>query len=160
MILGRWSPRKRWFSGYNRLHGRGEEKRLIAETLRRYIRDTRPGLSIVVESEVYDDLRASCDLIPLRPGSSLARGLRALLDAATFAADIPLLPSCIDFVIALGGDGTLLRVSSLFDAGAVPPVLGVSSGSLGFMMPVRRSSNDPYSVTSDQADYTLQLARH
>lgn len=42
-------------------------------------------------------------------------------------------------MIALGGDGTLLRVSSLFDAGAVPPVLGVNMGTLGFLMPVRES---------------------
>lgn len=54
-----------------------------------------------------------------------------------FVADIPTLSSRIDFVVALGGDGTLLRVSSLFDAGAVPPVLGVSAGTLGFMMPIR-----------------------
>lgn len=39
-------------------------------------------------------------------------------------------------MIALGGDGTLLRVASLFNHGPVPPVLGVSGGSLGFMMPV------------------------
>ncbi len=50
-----------------------------------------------------------------------------------------MLSSRIDFVVALGGDGTLLRVSSLFDAGAVPPVLGVNMGTLGFLMPVRES---------------------
>ena len=50
-----------------------------------------------------------------------------------------MLSSRIDFVIALGGDGTLLRVSSLFDVGAVPPVLGVNMGTLGFLMPVRKS---------------------
>lgn len=41
-------------------------------------------------------------------------------------------------MIALGGDGTLLRVSSLFDAGAVPPVLGINMGSLGFLMQTRQ----------------------
>lgn len=55
----------------------------------------------------------------------------------TSAEEASLLPSCVDFVIALGGDGTLLRVASLFDEGAVPPVLGVSMGSVGFLMPVR-----------------------
>lgn len=55
------------------------------------------------------------------------------------AGDEVLLPSCIDFVIALGGDGTLLRVASMFDSGAVPPVLGISMGTLGFLMPVRES---------------------
>lgn len=61
------------------------------------------------------------------------------LTCEVFLADVPTLSSRIDFVVALGGDGTLLRVSSLFDAGAVPPVLGVSAGTLGFMMPIRES---------------------
>lgn len=43
--------------------------------------------------------------------------------------------SKIDLVIAVGGDGTVLNVASLFSASAVPPVLGVSMGSLGFLMP-------------------------
>lgn len=59
--------------------------------------------------------------------------------------DVSLLPSRVDFVIALGGDGTLIRVSSMFDAGAVPPVLGVSTGSLGFMMPVGEHCSAPLS---------------
>jgi hypothetical protein len=67
------------------------------------------------------------------------------------AADIPTLSSRIDFVIALGGDGTLLRVSSLFDAGAVPPVLGVSAGTLGFMMPIRESKQPRLDAVSSHS---------
>jgi ATP-NAD kinase N-terminal domain len=40
----------------------------------------------------------------------------------------------VDLVIAVGGDGTLLHVSSLFQ-GHAPPALGISMGTLGFMMP-------------------------
>jgi NAD kinase len=40
----------------------------------------------------------------------------------------------IDVVIAVGGDGTLLHVSTLFGH-QVPPVLGFSCGSFGFLMP-------------------------
>lgn len=58
-----------------------------------------------------------------------------------------MLSSRIDFVIALGGDGTLLRVSSLFDVGAVPPVLGVNMGTLGFLMPVRKSRSKWHSCS-------------
>lgn len=85
------------------------------------LRRTRPEIDVVVEPEVYDQLKDLADCIQLQP------------------ADIPTLSSRIDFVVALGGDGTLLRVSGLFDAGAVPPVLGLSGGSLGFLMPFRRS---------------------
>lgn len=98
---------------------------------------TRPELALIVELEVYDDLRhslpASINLIPLRRD------------------ELALLSETVDFVIALGGDGTLLRVSSLFDVGAVPPVLGVSMGSLGFLMPTRQWAVRALAASSDVA---------
>lgn len=51
------------------------------------------------------------------------------------AEEISHASSKIDLVIAIGGDGTVLNVASLFSASAVPPVLGISMGSLGFLMP-------------------------
>ncbi|KZV75979.1 ATP-NAD kinase, partial [Peniophora sp. CONT] len=42
---------------------------------------------------------------------------------------------CIDLVLTLGGDGTILHASSLFKVGAVPPVLSFSMGTLGFLLP-------------------------
>ncbi|KAF9485953.1 ATP-NAD kinase [Pholiota conissans] len=44
-------------------------------------------------------------------------------------------PEKIDLVVTLGGDGTILHASSLFSAGAVPPVLSFSMGTLGFLLP-------------------------
>ncbi|GJJ08458.1 hypothetical protein Clacol_002676 [Clathrus columnatus] len=41
----------------------------------------------------------------------------------------------VDLVITLGGDGTILRASSLFKTGPVPPVLSFSMGTLGFLLP-------------------------
>lgn len=41
----------------------------------------------------------------------------------------------IDLAVTLGGDGTILHASSLFSAGAVPPVLSFSLGTLGFLLP-------------------------
>jgi len=40
----------------------------------------------------------------------------------------------IDLIICLGGDGTLLHVSSIFQQ-SCPPVLSFSMGSLGFLTP-------------------------
>eukprot|EP01133_Synstelium_polycarpum_P006766 gene6766-7863_t len=45
-----------------------------------------------------------------------------------------LLGRVVDFVITLGGDGTLLHVSSLFKED-VPPVISFHLGTLGFLMP-------------------------
>ena len=38
----------------------------------------------------------------------------------------------MDFVVCLGGDGTILHASSLFQR-AIPPVISFSAGSLGFL---------------------------
>lgn len=47
-------------------------------------------------------------------------------------------PPEVDLVITLGGDGTILHVSSLYSrAGEVPPVVSFSMGSLGFLLPFR-----------------------
>lgn len=42
-------------------------------------------------------------------------------------------------MITLGGDGTILHVSNLFGEGECPPVLSFSMGSLGFLLPFRKS---------------------
>lgn len=46
---------------------------------------------------------------------------------------------CIDLIICLGGDGTLLYASSLFQ-GSVPPVMAFHLGSLGFLTPFKFES--------------------
>ncbi|KAM9971576.1 hypothetical protein ACTFIW_011558 [Dictyostelium discoideum] len=45
-----------------------------------------------------------------------------------------LLGKVVDFVVTLGGDGTLLHVSSLFKQD-VPPIIAFHLGTLGFLMP-------------------------
>jgi len=52
-------------------------------------------------------------------------------EAQIFCSDVSTL---IDFVVSLGGDGTLLYAQSLFPK-AVPPVISFNMGTLGFMTP-------------------------
>ncbi|XP_047992127.1 NAD kinase-like isoform X1 [Leguminivora glycinivorella] len=52
----------------------------------------------------------------------------------TFRAGQDDLTDKIDFIICLGGDGTLLHASSLFQQ-SVPPVMAFHLGSLGFLTP-------------------------
>jgi NAD+ kinase len=47
-------------------------------------------------------------------------------------ADLPLSDTVVDFVICLGGDGTLLHVNSIFGE-RVPPVVAFFCGTLGFL---------------------------
>ncbi|XP_042155408.1 NAD kinase isoform X2 [Oncorhynchus tshawytscha] len=51
----------------------------------------------------------------------------------TFREDLDDISNRVDFIICLGGDGTLLYASSLFQS--VPPVMSFHLGSLGFLTP-------------------------
>ncbi|XP_020362112.1 NAD kinase-like isoform X1 [Oncorhynchus kisutch] len=51
----------------------------------------------------------------------------------TFREDLNDISNRVDFIICLGGDGTLLYASSLFQS--VPPVMSFHLGSLGFLTP-------------------------
>ncbi|XP_030212168.1 NAD kinase isoform X4 [Gadus morhua] len=52
----------------------------------------------------------------------------------TFRDDLDDISNYVDFIICLGGDGTLLYASSLFQE-SVPPVMAFHLGSLGFLTP-------------------------
>ncbi|XP_061112752.1 NAD kinase isoform X3 [Conger conger] len=52
----------------------------------------------------------------------------------TFREDFDDISDQVDFIICLGGDGTLLYASSLFQE-SVPPVMAFHLGSLGFLAP-------------------------
>ncbi|XP_021471926.2 NAD kinase isoform X1 [Oncorhynchus mykiss] len=52
----------------------------------------------------------------------------------TFREDLDDISNRVDFIICLGGDGTLLYASSLFQK-TVPPVMSFHLGSLGFLTP-------------------------
>lgn len=76
-----------------------------------------PDLNIVVEPEVAEHFREKLPFVYVIPPDQKGEYTRV-----------------IDFAITLGGDGTMLHVSSLFPK-AAPPVLSFSLGTLGFLMP-------------------------
>lgn len=49
----------------------------------------------------------------------------------------------VDVVICLGGDGSLLHVSSLFGSRPVPPILTISMGTLSFLASYEMSQVSP-----------------
>ncbi|XP_036410628.1 NAD kinase b isoform X1 [Megalops cyprinoides] len=57
----------------------------------------------------------------------------------TFREGYDDISDCVDLIICLGGDGTLLYASSLFQA-SVPPVMAFHLGSLGFLTPFKFES--------------------
>ncbi|KAI9504927.1 NADH kinase pos5 [Coemansia spiralis] len=86
-------------------------------SISKWIHKTYPQINVVLEPPVY----------------------RQMHETLPFVRTIP--PSChneytrvVDFVITLGGDGTFLHVSSLFQE-QVPPIIPFSMGTLGFLLP-------------------------
>ena len=77
-----------------------------------------------VEAAVLDD-----PLLTSNPGFSDIRD-----KLMTFREGKDDLTDKIDFIVCLGGDGTLLYASSLFQQ-SVPPVMAFHLGSLGFLTP-------------------------
>ncbi|KAH7378378.1 ATP-NAD kinase-like domain-containing protein [Phaeosphaeria sp. MPI-PUGE-AT-0046c] len=87
-----------------------------------HIHATYPGINVIVEpdtaSELYQQLPFDVYTYDKAPGFGVSHGL----------ADKT------DLICTLGGDGTLLRASSLFShAPSVPPVLSFAMGTIGFL---------------------------
>merc|ERR1719383_1453685 len=79
-----------------------------------------------VESAVMDD-----PLLVQNPGFGNIKDR-----LMTFSENKDDLTDKIDFVVCLGGDGTLLYASSLFQQ-SVPPIMAFHLGSLGFLTPFK-----------------------
>ncbi|XP_037313161.2 NAD kinase b isoform X1 [Pungitius pungitius] len=86
-------------------------------------------MMVYVERRVADDATLSKD----EAFGSIRNQL------CTFREGFDDISDCIDLIICLGGDGTLLYASSLFQ-GSVPPVMAFHLGSLGFLTPFKFES--------------------
>ncbi|XP_030017010.1 NAD kinase b [Sphaeramia orbicularis] len=86
-------------------------------------------MMVYVERRVADDATLSND----EAFGSIRNQL------CTFREGYDDISDCIDLIICLGGDGTLLYASSLFQ-GSVPPVMAFHLGSLGFLTPFKFES--------------------
>ncbi|TNN58039.1 NAD kinase [Liparis tanakae] len=86
-------------------------------------------MMVYVERRVADDATLSKD----EAFGSIRNQL------CTFREGYDDISECIDLIICLGGDGTLLYASSLFQ-GSVPPVMAFHLGSLGFLTPFKFES--------------------
>nr|XP_040027703.1 NAD kinase b isoform X1 [Gasterosteus aculeatus aculeatus] len=86
-------------------------------------------MMVYVERRVADDATLSKD----EAFGSIRNQL------CTFREGFDDISECIDLIICLGGDGTLLYASSLFQ-GSVPPVMAFHLGSLGFLTPFKFES--------------------
>lgn len=118
-------------------------------------------MNIIVETDTYDQLSHTFPhLLAISQGESR---VEVSTPSAHFISPLcpqkdekDLLASKVDLVVTLGGDGTILHVSSLFDQAAVPPVLSFSMGTLGFLLPYGESLRTRQEIGGDSE---LALAR-
>ncbi|KAG0325444.1 NADH kinase pos5, partial [Podila humilis] len=82
-----------------------------------WIHERYPTMNVVVEPDVAQEFAEKLPFVHVIP-----EGKRVEYTRVT------------DLVITLGGDGTILHTSSLFNS-AVPPVISFSMGTLGFLLP-------------------------
>ena len=85
----------------------------------------------------------------------------ALVDGAGRAsADRAELPAQVDFVLVLGGDGTLLSMAkAIAESGHDVPILAVNFGSLGFLTEITRPEifSSLEAVLNDRATHDLRM---
>ncbi|XP_049610908.1 NAD kinase isoform X1 [Syngnathus scovelli] len=84
------------------------------------------NMVVYVEQKVLDD--------PAISGDDNFKTLTK--NFCTFREELDDISNRVDFIICLGGDGTLLYASSLFQE-SVPPVMAFHLGSLGFLTPFK-----------------------
>ncbi|CAO3618656.1 unnamed protein product [Cunninghamella echinulata] len=98
------------------------EKALV--DIAKWLKNNYSGVNIIVEPEVADHFKTDLPFVHVIPKDQQHEYARI-----------------IDFAISLGGDGTMLHLSSLFPK-AVPPVICFSMGTLGFLMSFRYKNYD------------------
>ncbi|KAI8923513.1 ATP-NAD kinase-like domain-containing protein [Entophlyctis helioformis] len=111
-------------------------------TLLRWFKANRASANVLVEPSVAAELAREGDLsrdLHVVTATNLDNGRHSddPGDAAATTANAAHPPSAldaVDFVVTLGGDGTILHASSLFSQ-QVPPIVSFSLGSLGFLLP-------------------------
>ncbi|CAI2163280.1 12256_t:CDS:10 [Funneliformis geosporum] len=84
-----------------------------------WLRESHPDINIIVEPEVIKEFGKELSYVNVIPQGQQDEYART-----------------VDFVITLGGDGTILHVSSIFNK-CVPPVISFSMGTFGFLLPFR-----------------------
>lgn len=94
-------------------------------------------VAVMVESHVVEEV-PELQLLPFTPEELKKRG------------------SKLDFVISMGGDGTVLHVNSLFQQ-CTPPIISINLGSLGFLSPFKFANFKKTITTILQSESLLTL---
>ena len=102
----------------------------------------QPSSCIIIKH--HRDKSISLDFLELANWLKTEKGIRIFVEPKVHDQEFPQFEAFdafnvganIDFVVVLGGDGTLLFLASLFqETASIPPVISFARGSLGFLTP-------------------------
>ncbi|KAJ2611436.1 NADH kinase pos5 [Coemansia sp. RSA 1365] len=98
---------------------KANDKQVDAALVRisQWLNQAYPQINVVLEPQVYQQFHHLLPSVRTIAPGSIGEYTRV-----------------VDFVVTLGGDGTFLHVSSLFQS-QVPPIIPFSMGTLGFLLP-------------------------
>lgn len=125
--------------------------------------DSRPAAVQRVGVVARRDRSEACEVVQalvrwLRGHGCLVvvdRGTADLVDDRVTRVDAAELPACVDLLVVLGGDGTLLSVARAVGGRGVP-ILGVNLGGLGFLTGTTREALVPMLEAVLRGDYTAE----
>ncbi|CAG8439553.1 10942_t:CDS:10 [Acaulospora morrowiae] len=86
----------------------------------KWFHDAHPDLNIIVESDVAEEFRNEFPFVHVAPPENKYEYTRV-----------------VDFVITLGGDGTILHVSSLFEEAVPPAISDLIKGGISLLLRMR-----------------------
>lgn len=99
-----------------------------------HINKTYPSVNIIISRESINEV------CKLSSSSKASTGLNFNGAVTIFTGTYSEISEKADLLITLGGDGTILKSTSLFADNLVPPILSFSLGSLGFLLPFEFNS--------------------
>ncbi|RIB03956.1 ATP-NAD kinase-like domain-containing protein [Gigaspora rosea] len=111
----KWVQQPRSVFVVKKLSSESTEKTFVE--LINWLHDKYPQINIIIEQEIAKEFQNRLPFVYIIPEGQKDEYTRV-----------------VDFVITLGGDGTILHVSSQFDH-SVPPIISFSMGTLGFLLP-------------------------
>ena len=82
------------------------------------------GIEILVAPDLYQTYQQSQGIAALEGVTKTIKSFDKLTDE---------LKRSIDYIITLGGDGTILWAAKMFNGDFIPPMITFAQGSLGFM---------------------------
>ncbi|GMM37675.1 NADH kinase [Saccharomycopsis crataegensis] len=122
----------------------------------KHLATTYPHLNIILTEKVVEEILDN----KIQKSQNDSRGATEKKPITLFTGSFDEIVDKADLLVTLGGDGTILKSTSLFAGNLVPPVLSFSLGTLGFLLPYDFSNfKDAFAKVYSSNAKVLQRSR-